>query len=231
MSSPTPPPRRSTRAAVVAVVALLATTGGLACRNPDDGIALSEVSAAERARIDGTGEQARLITVENTPPPTRPTVEIPADWPSEIEAVYGRYWLYWDAFTAAHGPPWADPGFAPLQELSTPDNWASLEAQLQSFADDGLVLELPDGSISEHRIRLPEEVALTGAEGEEVVLQDCWIDDLVQRTVDGATVAEAREAKLMNVVMRVVDGEWRVDGVTRASAESDGVEQCAELIN
>ncbi len=195
-----------------------------AAASADDGVAEGEGDA-------GVGADGGALTVATVPEPVRPEVEIPTEWPSEIEAVYGRYWLYWEAFAAAHGPPSADPTFAPLRELSTPANWASLEEQLQGFARDGLVLARPEPSITEHLIRLPGTALLTGDEGEEVVLQDCWIDDFVQRTVDGTVVAEAREAKLMNVVMQVVDGEWRVDGVTRASSDSDGVEQCAELIN
>jgi hypothetical protein len=218
----------------VAALTLAVVALGSACRG-DDGTAVvggdtdlgrpSGDAAASRPLVDGADPGSG-----RAPEPIRPVVEIPAEWPSEIEAVYGRYWLYWEAFAAAHGPPTADPTYRPLRELSTPANWSSLEVQLRSFADDGLVLELPDGSISEHLIRLPGAAVLTGAEGEEVVLQDCWIDDFVQRTVDGAVVDQAREARLMNVVMRVVEGEWRVDGVTRATEESDGIEQCAQLI-
>lgn len=196
-----------------------ASNGSDAARNGSDRSAVGRDGAT-----DDAGDQSEAGTV-------RPVVEIPDEWPSEIEALYGRYWLYWEAFAAAHGPPEADPTYAPLEALSTPTNWTSLEGQLASFADDGLVLELPPGSISEHLLRLPDAAILTGAEGEEVVLQDCWIDDFIQRTVDGDVVSEASEAKLMNVVMRVVDGEWRVDGVTRASDASDGIEQCAGLIS
>lgn len=229
-------PPGTPRAATVALgLALGLGLGGLVagCASDDDQLDLTGTGSGASAGIGGSpagapdgGEGGEAVAEE----PIRPAVEIPEEWPSEIEAVYGRYWLYWEAFAAAHGPPGADPTYGPLAELSTPANWDSLEEQLRSFAEDGLVLELPVGSISEHLLRLPDAAILTGAEGEEVVLQDCWIDDFVQRTVEGAVVDEAHEAKLMNVVMRVVDGEWRVDGVTRASSESDGVEQCAELI-
>jgi hypothetical protein len=161
----------------------------------------------------------------------RPVVEIPAEWDSAIEAVYGRYWLYWEAFAAAHGPPHADPDYGPLRELSTDKNWSSLQRQLQAFADDGLLLALPEPSATEHMIRIPNTSVLTQEEGAEVILQDCWIDDFVQQTVDGVVVDEGKEAKLMNVVMTVVDGEWRVDGVSRATIESDGYEQCETLVS
>ena len=161
----------------------------------------------------------------------RPVVDIPSEWDSAIEAVYGRYWLYWEAFAAAHGPPHADPDYGPLRELSTDKNWSSLQRQLQDFADDGLLLALPEPSATEHMIRIPNTSVLTEEEGAEVILQDCWIDDFVQQTVDGVVVAEGKEAKLMNVVMTVVDGEWRVDGVSLATTESDGYEQCETLVS
>ncbi len=219
-------------ALTLAVVALAAMAIAAACSDADGSTGADELGAVDSpdASSDGNGEAVATPEVEAAEEAVRPVVEIPADWPSEIEAVYGRYWLYWEAFAAAHAPPGADPTFAPLRELSTEANWRSLEDQLQAFAGDGLVLELPQPSITEHLLRLPDTALLEGSEGEEIVLQDCWVDDFVQRTIDGTVVSEAREAKLMNVVMKVVGGEWRVDGVTRASPDSDGVEQCAELI-
>lgn len=218
----------------MAVLALAAVVCAAACSGADGSTAADDLGAlgSPEAEAEGDGDRGSGATleVEEAGEPVRPVVEIPTDWPSEIEAVYGRYWLYWDAFAAAHAPPGADPTFAPLRELSTEANWLSLQDQLHAFAGDGLVLELPQPSITEHLLRLPDAALLEGAEGEEIVLQDCWVDDFVQRTVDGTVVSEAREAKLMNVVMKVVGGEWRVDGVTRASPDSDGVEQCAELI-
>ncbi|MEM9561581.1 MAG: hypothetical protein AAGA93_03120 [Actinomycetota bacterium] len=228
-----------TRRAAAVLVALAGLTAA-GCQTTEGSLDLSDAPAARTGADDGgaatvgaddDGAGIDALVVQDEPEPVRPEVVIPSEWPSEIEAVYGRYWLYWEAFAAAHGPPGADPTFAPLRELSTPGNWSSLESQLQAFADDGLVLDQPMPSITEHLLRLPSTELLSGDEGEEVVLQDCWIDDFVQRTIDGTVVAEANEAKLMNVVMKVVDGEWRVDGVTRAPQDSDGVEQCAELIN
>lgn len=222
----------SRSALTMAVLALAAVGIAAACGDPDGSTTLDDLGAVggSEAGSEGTEGSSAALEVEAAEEPVRPEVDIPAEWPSEIEAVYGRYWLYWDAFAAAHAPPGADPTFAPLRELSTEANWASLQDQLEAFASDGLVLELPEPSITEHLLRLPDAALLEGTEGEEIVLQDCWVDDFVQRTVDGIVVSEAREAKLMNVVMKVVGGEWRVDGVTRASPDSDGVEQCAELI-
>lgn len=220
---------------VPAMVLALASAGagcGLGDESLDGALDAGQGEAGGVGGAADTGRGGAKAALEVADPePIRPVVEIPDEWNSEIEAVYGRYWLYWDAFAAAHGPPGADPTYGPLQELSTPTNWASLQEQLNSFARDGLVLELPEASITEHLLRLPDAAVLTGDEGEEVILQDCWIDDFVQRTLDGRVVAEAREAKLMNVVMRVQGGQWRVDGVSAAPSLSDGVEQCAELIS
>lgn len=223
---------------VTAMAALIASSVLVGCRSSDDG--------NEQAAVDGLGPDQQgsdsgqlgsgqggdrvVVEVEGSAVEfERPVVEIPTEWPSEIDALYGRYWLYWEAFAAAYGPPAADPTYAPLRELSTSTNWADLESSLQSFATDGLVLELPEESITEHQLRLPNAAVLTPTDGAEVILQDCWIDDFIQRTVDGEVVSVAREAKLMNVVMRAVDGQWRVHGVSLATPESDGYDLCAAL--
>lgn len=162
---------------------------------------------------------------------TRPVVEIPTEWDSEADEVFGRYWLYWEAFAAAYGPPQVDPNYEPLRVLSTDENWASLQDQMQRFVDDEVVLVLPEVSITDHMIRIPNPSVMADEEGSEVVLQDCWIDDFVQQTLDGEVVEQTREAKLMNVTMQVVGGEWRVAGVTEATPESDGYELCQEQLS
>ncbi|MGI9596070.1 MAG: hypothetical protein ACR2QK_07920 [Acidimicrobiales bacterium] len=194
-------------------------------------VATADAAVGGGESVDDDGRADEVLEVPGDTIPTRPEVVIPTNWDSAIEEVYGRYWLYWEAFAAAHALPNADPSFEPLRSLSTDENWESLNEQLSAFADDGLVLVLPENSITEHLVRLPNSSVLTGDEGDEVVLQDCWVDDFVQQTVDGHVLVEAKEAKLMNVVMKVVKGQWRVDGVARATAESDGFEQCQSLIS
>lgn len=222
-------PNRTGAGLLVPVLVVLALGAGCATSAASSS-ELEERLAEGRAQAAETADDQAAAPAEPAEP-QRPIVEIPASWPSEIEAVYGRYWLYWDAFAAAHGPPSADPTYEPLRTLSTSGNWASLQEQLTGFADDGLVLDRPPGSRANHLLRMPDTAVLTGDEGEEIVFQDCWIDDFVQRTVDGTEVSRADEARLMNVVMRVIDGAWRVDGVSQASPGSEGVEQCAELID
>ena len=68
------------------------------------------------------------------------------------------------------------------------ENWRSLQQQLSEFAADGLVLVVPERSVTEHLIRIPNATLLTKEEGAEVIIQDCWIDDFVQQTVDGEVV-------------------------------------------
>lgn len=214
---------------VALTVAVLVSSCGDAAADRSSETGAGDVAAA--ATVPVSDEAEGVLEVEGEATPVRPVVEIPDRWDSAVEELYGRYWLYWEAFAAAHGPPNADPAYEPLRELSTPENWDSLQAQLRSFADDGLILQLPERSITEHMIRVPNAAVISRDEGAEVIMQDCWIDDFVQRTVDGSVLLETREAKLMNVVMTVVDGQWRVDGVTRATTESDGFEACQELVS
>ncbi len=226
-----PPARWWTPLSIGLTLALLTGCSGSTGSGDGNATDLAAGEAAASAADRSGGDDEAALEVPGSTAPVRPEVSIPANWDSDVEELYGRYWLYWEAFAAAHAPPNADPSFEPLRELSTPANWRTLQADLRSFADDGLVLVLPDDSITEHLIRLPNASVLAKDEGADVVLQDCWLDDFVQQTVDGQVVAEARQARLMNVTMRVVEGEWRVDGVTRATPESDGYEQCVALVS
>lgn len=222
---------RPQRIALFCAALLLLFAAG--CSSPSSGLtgeALQNESGATGGADDADGSGRSPDTEERTVV-TRPTVEIPTEWDTPIEEVFGRYWLYWEAFAAAYGPPHVDPGYAQLRELSTDANWASLQEQLDEFVTDEVVLVLPEPSITEHMIRIPNAAVLTGDEGAEVILQDCWIDDFRQQNLDGAVLVETREAKLMNVSMKVVGGAWRVDGVTEATPESDGYEQCEELLS
>ncbi len=229
-------PRRVALVAVLGSLGLFAAgcAGGSESSLLSDPAGADEMAATPRAgdgSADGVDGDAKELLVESEAVFVRPIVEIPDEYPSAIEAVYGRYWLYWDAFAAAHGLPYADPSYGPLEELSTAENWESLQGQLRTFADEGLVLTLPEPSATEHMIRIPNTSILDEEEGAEVILQDCWIDDFVQQTVDGRVIVEQKEAKLMNVTMRVVDGEWRVDGVSRATAASDGDRECETIVS
>lgn len=217
--------------AVLGVVVASVPGCAIATGSGDGGNAAAELATVPADRETGDERSDGALEVAGDTVPVRPEVSVPTEWDSEIEEVYGRYWLYWEAFAAAHAPPNADPSFAPLESLSTPANWRSLEQQLRGFADDGLVLVLPKNSITEHLIRIPNASVLVKEEGAEVVLQDCWIDDFVQQTVDGQVLLATEEAKLMNVMMKVVNGQWRVDGVARATADSDGFEQCVTLVS
>lgn len=217
--------------ALLTVLGLVASAcGGVSAADTalEDSAGGARVATASAGGADGSEGDALETT--GTTIPVRPEVKIPDSWPSDVDELFGRYWLYWEAFAAAHAPPNADPGFEQLRLLSTEENWESLQDQLRGFAEDRLVLVLPPNSVTEHLIRLPNASPLEKAEGAEVMIQDCWIDDFVQQTLDGAVVASTKEAKLMNVNMKVVDGQWRVDGVARATTESDGYEQCATLV-
>ncbi len=198
-----------------------------AATDTDSGDGNEEETAIPSGLLLSDDEEAvaanrRLISAS-----VRPDVEIPTTWPSDIEELYGRYWLYWEAFAAAFGPPAVDPEFGPLEELSSPANWESLREQLAGFESDQVVLVLPEPSASEHLLHLAGAAVLDKAEGDEVVIQDCWIDDFVQVTTDGEVIGEADTATLMNVSMKVVDGEWRVNGISQSSAETEGYDQCA----
>jgi len=47
----------------------------------------------------------------------RPELEIPTEWDSDLDEIYGRYLLYWEALYGAIGPPFAEPEYPPLLDL------------------------------------------------------------------------------------------------------------------
>ncbi|MGH1489757.1 MAG: hypothetical protein ACRBK7_10235 [Acidimicrobiales bacterium] len=216
-------------ALLTAFIALVTSGCGLAGQG--EGALADEVVADRAGDDEATGTAEVVLETSGVTIPVRPEVVFPSSWPSEVEELLGRYRLYWEAFAAAHALPNADPSFEQLRLLSTEENWRSLQTQLSGFADDGLVLVLPPNSIAEHLLRIPNASVLEKVEGAEVLIQDCWIDDFIQQTVDGRVVAETKEAKLMNASLKFEDGEWRVDGVARATSESDGYEQCEALVS
>jgi hypothetical protein len=236
--------------AVAVATWTVATTGATASVDPatsgsDTEVVSADAAGGSPAPAADPANGAADTTRDSTDPPSpdavhqegqRAEVVIPDDWPSSLDALIGRYLLYWEAYGAAFAPPRVDPEHASLRSLSTEQNWADVEALLARFAADDLVLVRVRSDADHHRVRLPHDVALTGAEGDEVVLQDCWFDEFRpmsanRSATESAPVAASAPAAptLLNVVMKVEAGQWRVHGIRRATAASAGYGQCQEL--
>lgn len=163
----------------------------------------------------------------STLPNGKPILEIPTEWDSDLDEIFGRYLLYWQALAIAMGPPEPSVEYPPLVELTEPDVLADLELQFVEIRQAGHVL-IEEGTVTEHNPRLPNPSLLSKTEGNAVTIQDCFIDARILQTLDGAVLDDSIVAKLKNVKMEVIGGEWRVSGVRDALPDSDGHEECAE---
>jgi hypothetical protein len=157
----------------------------------------------------------------------KPILEIPTEWDSDLDEIFGRYLLYWEALAIANGPPAPTPDYPPLAELVDPEALTELRGQIQENLDAGIVLREAD-TATEHVPRLPNPSVLSKAEGNEVTIQDCFVDGRVVESSTGEVLDDAVVTGLLNVKMQVVGGEWLVVGLRDASPESDGFEECRQ---
>lgn len=205
--------------------------------DPESSDASSEVEVAEADDETAAGSDETTSSTEQpvvTAPldaSGKPVIEIPTEWDSELDEIFGRYQLYRTALDVALGPPEADPGYLPLKDLMEEVAWEELSGQIQDFRDRGLVLVFPEESLTDHVVRLPNPSVLTKTEGNEVVIQDCWVDDGIVETLEGEVQESYFESSLRNVTMKVIDGEWRTLSVVTASEESSGYQECRDLID
>lgn len=205
----------------------------IGCSSSDDGLSLptTESSITTSTQSPRTTESVTTTETSTTTPDTKPELEIPTEWESDLDEIFGRYLLYWEAEAIAIGPPAADPSYPPLRELLTEGFLADIGQQMQEYQDANVVSVIPEGSINEHIVRLPSPSVLDKSEGREVVIQDCWVQDTEQQRLDGEITQTVLQSVLFNVTMRVVDDEWRVAASIRASEQSSGYQECTDYVD
>jgi hypothetical protein len=224
---------RSNAALVVGVVLAVAVA---ACSSGSSDVeALPPASDEQVSTSSSTTTSSTVATTttampESTPSTLadgKPILEIPTEWDSDLDEIFGRYLLYWEALAIAAGPPEASPEYAALAELVDPADLAELKEQLEANLEAGHVYMEGDTG-TEHVPRLPNPSVLSKTEGNEITIQDCFVDARALVNVDGDVLDDEVVVSLLNVKMIVVDGEWRVSGIRDASPESDGYRECRE---
>jgi hypothetical protein len=219
----------------VLTTALVAASVTVACSGSAGEEGLAPVSLDSTTTTSSPPTTASTSTTTATEPPTsttpsgKPLLEIPTSWESDLDEIFGRYLLYWDAVLIASGPPEADPNYPPLVELADPALYEEVAAQIQASKEAGEIIYDPENSQTDHGLRLPNPAVLTKTEGNEVVLQDCFINGWVLQTTDGQVLDDSVVAKLKNVKMKVIDGDWRVFGVRDAAPGSSGYQECTDF--
>ncbi|MGH1491521.1 MAG: hypothetical protein ACRBK7_19330 [Acidimicrobiales bacterium] len=226
--------------AILFVAAILAG----ACTSASDGATLQSGTEPE------TTTTAKPTTVPTTAPTTtststtettvvetafadmeRPELEVQTEWETDLDEIFGRYLMYWEALYNAGGPPEADPDYQPLLDLLDPGVVSSVLSQVQGLAEADSVIFRPEGSLDDHGLRLPNPSVLEKTEGNRVVIQDCWIRDDVIEHLDGSDRTEYFMTVLWNVDMIVVDGEWKYFAAVEADDRSDGYQECQDLFD
>ena len=209
-----------------------------ACTSSDDDGTFAPLTPAETSEAQETTTTTQTTTTETTVNETafadmeRPELEIQTEWESDLDEIFGRYLMYWEALYNALGPPRADPNYQPLLELLGTDVAVEdVQAQVQGFQDRNEVVIRTENSLDDHGLRLPNPSVLEKTEGNLVVIQDCWIRDDVTRFLDGKPSDEAFSTVLWNVTMVVDDGEWKYLGAAEADERSDGYQECQDLFD
>lgn len=205
--------RRSNQMCAVAVVGSNRRVGGLVGLSLFLSLPLLAVACGdEHEPVDSLG---------------RPVVEIPSEWDSESDEIIGRFRLYREALAVAAGPPKADPDFPPLQELAA--DYPLIRSRIEQLQRDDLVIVIPEGSINEHMITLPEQSDLSRVEGNTVTLFDCWVQDVVLQTLDGDEIDAVFNSSLGVATMIVQDGEWKLFDIEPASPFEDAYWDCEAI--
>jgi hypothetical protein len=134
--------------------------------------------------------------------------------------VLERYLAYWDArFEVNQDPASAD--VALLDEYATGAQLDAARAEAARLDSEGLAFRLPPNSVTR---REPRVVSLADGVAE---IQDCDINDgILYRTSTGEVVDDSVVTRNVSAVMRLVDGEWRLESAT-VLQQWDGVAGCA----
>lgn len=197
--------------------------------DPESSELSSEAVSSEAGSTSSTSEPEPAESTVSPVPIEKPLLEIPDEWDDDWAEIEGRYLLYTQAFLVAASPPAADPDYPQLEELVTASAFDDVNASLQRMADEPVVLVAPDDRPTEHVVWLPNPSVLSKEEGNEVVLQDCYINGLLALDLDGEVIQDEPQVYLQNLTMKVEGGEWRLFSIRRADPGSGGQQECLDV--
>lgn len=224
------------RAAIIGLLAAACSSGSDVEDLPPlaeaaDDQATSSSTSSSSSSSTTSSSSTSSSTTEPTTPSGKPDLEIPTEWDSELDEIFGRYLLYWQAIDIALAPPEADPDYPPLKDLAVPAAYDDLHQQIADIKAAGHVYVEPPESTTAHVVRLPNPTFTGKVEGNEVVIQDCYTSAQVRQTIEGEVIDDEVGRRLLNINMLVVDGEWTVLAVVRAGADSAGYDECIDSGN
>jgi hypothetical protein len=203
-------PSRSSRRVPAVVLAAAALAGG--CGDDEGGI--PPASTVEQAAPTSTAATSTSVasTSSSSTGTTNPN--------PEHQVILDRYLAFWEARFAANEEP-VNPDSPAFAEYATGPQLANVRAETARNAAEGVAFRLPESTISR---RTPRVVSVAG---DTAQLQDCVVDDgIVYRITTGEVVNDSVSTRNVSAVMRLVDGEWRLEAATIIQ-QWEGVAGCA----
>lgn len=149
------------------------------------------------------------------------STDVPSDAPSTTEQeVIDRYLGYWGARLQANsGVP--NPDHPGLPEFATGPQLTEVVSETRSNLEAGRSFRPSDDPVDFRRV---DVVSLNG---EQAILQDCWVDDavVIDRTT-GRVINDQAATYNGRADLSRIDGSWRVARV-RLLQRWEGVAGCA----
>ena len=203
---------RSSRRVCALVLSAVALAGG--CGDDEGGIPpASTVAVATSTSV--TPPSTTTTTDVTSPSSSSTTVSNP-----EHQLIIDRYLAFWEARFAANQEP-VDPDSPEFAEYATGPQLDNVRAETARNAEADLAFRLPEPTISR---RAPRIVSV---EGDTAQLQDCVVDDgILYRSTTGEVVNDSVTTRNVSAVMRLIDGEWRLEAATIIQ-QWEGVAGCA----
>lgn len=134
--------------------------------------------------------------------------------------IIARYEAFWDARFAANQPP-ANPDHPGLREYAIGAQLEEVLAETKGNQEDGVAFRRPPNSVYARRVKL------ISIDGDTARLYDCVTNDgIVYRVESDDIIDDAVATKSLEVVMRLVDGNWKLERTTLLQ-RWDGVSGCA----
>lgn len=207
-----PPGGRATRS-ILSAVAPLVVVAMIVASCSDDGDQANAPSSSSSSSTTSTSTTTTEPTTSSSAPPEDDAAALEAE-------ITDRYLAFWDARFEANTEP-VNPDDPRLAEFATGAQLDNVVEETRQRVDAGLALRRPEDSVTERRPRVVE------LDGDEATIQDCAINDsIVYRVATGEVIDDSIVTRSVSATMRLVDGEWRLEG-TRELQKWEGVAGCA----
>lgn len=174
----------------------------------DDEISALPPSATERQTVTTEGTAA-----ETTAPSDgqEPTVE---------EEIIARYEGFWQARFEANQEP-VNPDHPGLRKFATGDQLESAIAGIRQNLAEGRAVRRPEGSSRR------SEVRVVSVDGDQAIVQECFLDDgVVYQVGTGEVINDSVATHNVRGTMEQVDGEWKLSSSSLVQ-RWEGVAGCA----